>query len=112
MNSTTYNLQQDRRLLADALEVYNGLLDELEAESANLEGWAKTKFEQRFAVLDKLVNIIVQYDNSVQQYIRFHPDGQNVQYYKDKLDIARRYIIANGLDWSTVTWGKKSDYTF
>lgn len=112
MNALQFNLLQDRQFLSDALEVYNGLLDELENEGQNLEGWAKTKFEQRFAILEKLVDIIIKYDDSVQKYIRMHPDSHNVQYYKDKLDIARRYIIANGLDWSTVTWGKKSDYQY
>lgn len=110
MNYQKFQLHSNRQKLADALEVYNGLLDELEQEGANLEGWAKTKFEQRFSILEKIVDTIVQYDDSVQKYIQLHPDGQNIQYYIDKLDVARRYIIANGLDWQTVTWGKKSDY--
>jgi hypothetical protein len=110
MNATTFNLSQARELLANVVELYDGLLDELENESQNLDGWAKQKFDQRFAVLVKMVDVVIHYDQQVQKYVHFHPDSHNVQYYKEKLDIARRYILANGLDWSTVTWGKLSDY--
>ena len=110
MNATTFNLQSSRQQLANVVELYAALLDELHEESANLEGWAKQKFDKRFAILDKLLDSILHYDQQVQQYVQFHPDSHNVAYYKEKLDIARRYILANGLDWSTVTWGKLSDY--
>lgn len=110
MNATTFNLSQARELLANVVELYDNLLNELLKESENLDGWAKQKFEQRFAILEKMLDVIIHYDQQVQKYVQFHPDSHNVQYYKEKLDIARRYILANGLDWSTVTWGKISDY--
>jgi len=110
VNALTFNLSQARAALSDTVELYDALLNELNDESENLEGWAKQKFQQRFAVLEKLLDVIIAYDQTVQKYVQFHPDSHNVQYYKEKLDSARRYIIANGLDWQTVTWGKISDY--
>lgn len=92
------------------MQLYNNLLDELQNEAQNLDGWAKQKFNERFAVLTKFTEVVIHYDDQVQQYVQFHPESHNVAYYKDKLEVARRYIEANGLDWSTVTWGKISDY--
>lgn len=110
MNALTFNLSESRRRLVQIVEDYNNLLDELDAESVNLDGWAKKQFDKRMWVLEKLLNTVIEYDVDVMKYIHIHPDSQNVQYYKEKLEVARRYIIANGLDWSNVTWGKVSDY--
>jgi hypothetical protein len=111
VNATTFNLSQAREMLGVVTQLYNNLLDELQTEAQNLDGWAKQKFTERFAILTKLMDAIIFYDDQVQQYVRFHPDSHNVAYYKDKLEVARKYIEANGLDWSTVTWGKISDYS-
>lgn len=110
MNASEFNLLQTRELLSNVIEVYDNLLDELENESKNLDGWAKKKFDERFEVLVKMGKVAIDYDLQVQKYVRFHPDGHNVKYYRDQLQVAKLYIEANGLDWSTVVWGKISDY--
>jgi len=111
MNATSFNLHQTRNKLADVLENFESLLNDLLVESENLTGdYAIKIFQQRFAILSAMVDAMVEYDRCVIQYIQFHPDSHNVKYYKDKLEVAKKYIQANGLDWSTVTWGKISDY--
>lgn len=109
---TKYDLIHAREVLSNTIDLYNDLLNELLTENAELDGWLKTKFDKRFKILDGLLNSIIAYDAAVQQYVAYHPESHNVQYYKDKLEIARRYITAKGLDWSNVTWGKISDYRF
>ena len=111
MNATSFNLHQTRNKLADTLDEFQNLLNDLLIESQNLSGdYAIKIFNQRFAILSAMVDATVEYDRCVIQYMEFHPDSQNVQYYKDRLEVAKKYIQANGLDWSTVTWGKLADY--
>jgi len=110
MNACTFNLTIARNNMATCIELFNNLLDNLENEAKNYDGWALKQFNERFVVLTQLIDAVVEYDKNVQLYIQLHPDTQNVQYYHDKLAVAKKYIQANGLDWSAVTWGKLNDY--
>jgi len=111
MNASGYNLGQKRNELSDVLEKFENLLNDLEIESAQLESeYAKKIFLERFAVLKAMSDKVIEYDTTVINYVVNHPDGHNVKYYKDQLEVAKLYIKANGLSWSTVLWGKISDY--
>lgn len=110
MDYSSFKLTETRQKLIDRLDLVNALLDELETESAGLDGWAKKQFNDRLRVLDALIATIVEYDQAVCQYVNFHPNAGSVEWYKEKLAIARKYVHSLGGDWQTVTWGKLSDY--
>lgn len=110
MDYSSFKLQETRKKLADIVDLTHGLLQALEDESAALNGWQKKQFNDRLRILDSLVLTIVEYDDAVQQYVNFHPNAGSVEWYKERLSVARKYVISLGGDWSTVTWGKLSDY--
>lgn len=111
MNASEFNLQQKRNDLVNALTDFEKLKNDLLNESSQLESdYAKKIFNERFEILVQIANVIIQYDACVMTYVMNHPDGHNVKYYRDQLEVAKRYIKANGLNWSTVVWGKISDY--
>ncbi len=110
MDYSTFKLNESRQKLSERLELVNELLQQLQDESAGLDGWAKKQFNDRLRVFDALINSVVEYDQSVCQYVNFHPNAGSVQWYKDRLAVARKYVISLGGDWGTVTWGKLSDY--
>ena len=110
MDYSTFKLQETRQKLIDVLNLTNELLDQLEQESAALDGWQKKQFNDRLRVLDSLIQIVIAYDAAAMQYVNFHPNTGSVNWYKERLEIARKYVKTLGGDWSTVTWGKLSDY--
>lgn len=102
-----------RQRLADAVESVNALLDELHEELAKskengVEAYRLKKSIDRVKQIEQLRDEIVEYDTKVIQYVNYYPEA--TPYYKEKLEIARRYVRSLGGDWSTVTWGKLSDY--
>lgn len=106
---------EQRTKLASAVDLVNDLLDELNADldraSANgVEPYRLKKSKERIAQIEQLVSVLVDYDGLVVKYIQFNPEG--TPYYKERLEIARRYVHSLGGDWSTVLWGKKTDYPY
>jgi len=104
-----------RQRLADAVELVNALLEELDGEiekakENGIEPYRLKKSIDRVKQIEQLRDEVVEYDTKVMQYVNFYPEA--TPYYKEKLEIARRYIRSLGGDWSTVTWGKKSDYNY
>jgi hypothetical protein len=112
MTHESFELNQARHLLQNAINSANALLEKLEAENKDREGYVKKLAEERIAVFDSLIDAVVHYDSKVVRYENFNPPGQGYQYYKEKLDIARRYIRTLGGDFNTVLWGKKTDYPY
>lgn len=110
MNSTEFELNQARHLLQNAVNLANDLLDTLEKENEGRTGYIKELAEKRIAVFDALIATIENFDAKVVRYQQFNPPGDGYQFYKEKLDIARKYIHAIGGDFNSVLWGKKSDY--
>lgn len=104
-----------RQRLADAVELVNNLLEELESEiekakENGVEAYRLKKSVDRVKLISTLRDEIVDYDTKVLQYVNYYPEA--TPYYKEKLEIARRYVKSLGGDWSTVTWGKLSDYQY
>lgn len=104
------SLTQARQLLANTMDVYNNLLNQLEKESENLNAYDKEKFLKRLAVLDQFAEVVLYYDNIVQQHIRLNLNLNDTKRLQDQLKIAQKYVQRLGGDWSIVTWGKLSDY--
>lgn len=106
-------INASRQVLATKVELVNDLLEELETELATaqkngVEPYVIAKFKKRLKILEELINTIVIYDSYVQKYLQFNPE--ETSYIKERLEIARKYVQALGGDWSTVVWGKRSDY--
>ena len=110
MDQSSFILHQCRQHLADQIARYDHLLEILIEESAAMPDWAKRKFNERKLILDSLRTAVVSYDSAAQQYVKFHPVGSSVQWYRERLEIARLYCESLGGDWATVTWGIRSDY--
>ena len=99
---------QARKLLSATMGVYNDLLDKLESEAQNLDGFDKEKFIHRLSILDDFCTIVLNYDSVVQKHIRIDPNKDKRN--QEQLMIAKKYIERLGGDFSIVTWGKLSDY--
>ena len=102
-----------RQRLADVVNSVNELLEELEndiakAQENGVEAYRLKKSIDRIKTIESLRDEVCEYDSKVMQYVNYYPE--NTPYYKEKLEIARRYVKSLGGDWSTVTWGKLSDY--
>jgi len=110
MTSEVFELNQARHMLQNAINDANDLLDKLEKENEGREGYVKQIAESRIAIFDKLINVVVHYDTKVVRYEQFNPPGNGYQFYKEKLEIARKYIHSLGGDFNSVLWGKKTDY--
>jgi hypothetical protein len=106
---------EERQRLAGAVSLVNDLLDELngdldKAVANGVEAYRLKKSKERIAQIEQLVSVLVDYDAMVVQYIQFNPEG--TPYYKERLAIAKRYVTSLGGDWSTVLWGKVTDYPY
>jgi hypothetical protein len=112
MTSEMVELQQSRQLLQNAIDAANALLDQLEDENKGREGYVKQIADSRIAIFDQLINAIVNFDSKVVRYQNFNPPGNGYQYYKEKLQIARKYIHQLGGDFNSVLWGKITDYPY
>lgn len=110
MSESEFNLIRCRELLAERIARYDDLLEVLIEESAQMPDWAKRKFNERMLILRELRNAVIAYDGYAQQYVKFHPAGGSVRWYRERLDIARLYVESLGGNWDTVIWGIKSDY--
>lgn len=110
MDASTWNTIQTRNNLSEKLERLDGLLETLIEESAQMQDWARRKFDERLAIINQVVDAVILYDAAVQQYIKFHPTETNVDTLKQRLNIARLYVEHLGGNWQTVLWGKTSDY--
>lgn len=107
---TKENIWFYRHLMSEKMESTNFLLEQLKQEAEKLDGHDKIIFIQRIQVFEKFVNSVVHYDEIVHRYMQQNPDAGNLQYYRDKLAVARKYVGSLGGDWQTVEWGKLSDY--
>ena len=102
-----------RTVLSYKIELVNELLDELETEldkakSNKVEPYIIAKATKRLQLLDELINTMIVYDSYVQKYLAFNPE--DTSYLKDRLEVAKHYVYTLGGDWSTVVWGKRTDY--
>ena len=110
MTHEQFELNQARHLLQSAVNIANDLLDALENENESRTGYIKELAQKRIAIFDGLINAIENYDGKVVKYQQFNPPGNQYQYYKQKLEIARKYITAIGGDFNSVLRGNKNDY--
>jgi ATP-dependent protease HslVU (ClpYQ) peptidase subunit len=95
--------------VADTLELLEELENELQQAQANkVEPYVLLKFQKRLNRLDRLIQLLLTYDRQVQQYLKFNPENRGDLV--ERLEIARHYVASIGGDWSTVVWGKRSDY--
>lgn len=106
----SWELNQARHILQNAIDSANALLDQLENENVDRPDWQKKIASSRIAIFDNLINAVVLFDSKVVRYEKFNPPGDGYRYYKEKLEIARKYINVLGGDFNSVLWGKKSDY--
>ena len=110
MNKSFFDLQQSRTNLANKLEVFNAETECILDDIQKLPEWERNENLVRLQTLEALAEAIVDYDSKVQTYVRFHPEQNNTQYLQDQLWRCKRYIQSLGGDWSTIVWGKNSDY--
>jgi hypothetical protein len=108
--NTIDKFRQTRDILSDQVDKVNILLEQLENEAKYYTADQQKIFNERLLILDNLVNIIVYYDQIAVDYVRSHPEAHNVSKLHEQLKIAQKYVNRLGGDWSTVTWGKLSDY--
>ncbi len=106
-------LYAKRGALSACVDIVNELTEQLrseveKAEANGVEAYRLYKSKERIQHIETLVHVLVSYDDIVLKYIETHPN--DVTYYKEKLEVAQRYVRALGGDWSTVIWGRKSDY--
>jgi hypothetical protein len=106
---------EERQRLASAVDLVNDLIEELNSDldkavANGVEAYRLKKSKERIAQIEQLVTTLVNYDAMVVKYIQFNPEG--TPYYKERLAIAQRYVTSLGGDWSTVLWGKVTDYPY
>jgi len=110
MNKSFFDLQQSRSDLAEKLALFNAECENILDDIRKLPEWEQKPNLARLQVLEDLAEAIVDYDSKAQTYVRFHPEHNNTQYLQDQLWRCKRYIHSLGGDWSTIVWGKNSDY--
>lgn len=110
MDFATFELNNRREQLSGSLLLLNELIEQLQKENETLEGWQKKQFDDRIKVINNFVQRVIDYDAAVKKYEQMNPNAGSVQWYRERIRVAQKYVEALGGDWSTVVWGKLSDY--
>lgn len=110
MSKLYFDLQQSRTALAQAVLLFNAECEAILQDIQKLPEWERAENIARLEILESLVEHICDYDSKAQMYVRFHPESHNTQHLQDQLWRCKRYIQSLGGDWSTIIWGKNSDY--
>lgn len=113
MSYETENVFMRRQQLAGALTEFSNLLQTIKAETLNnteLTDTEKRIFYDRLKIFTELSNAICNYDIAVKLLEHKIKQSGDAEYYRQQLEVARRYVRTLGGDWQTVVWGKISDY--
>lgn len=110
MTAEHFELEQARVLLQKFVDSANELLNNLEAENENRDGYLKEKAAERIKVFDNLINAITFYDNKVIRYQQFNPPGAGYQFYKTNFAKAKKYIKALGGNPENIVYYNITDF--
>lgn len=113
MSYAKENVFFKRQQLAATVETANELLQTIKTENLNnteLSNEDKKLFNDRLKVFNELITAIVNYDIAVKNFEHENQNNGNAEYYRQQLQVARKYVNYLGGDWQTVVWGKISDY--
>jgi hypothetical protein len=77
MSLAKYILLQQREELVHSIKNYNNLIDIFRDETSAAPEYIQKKYEDRFLVLEALLDAIINYDKSVIRFYELHSNCDN-----------------------------------